>query len=42
VISDLHICRVMGWTYDDLLDLPVDVYTVLVEALTEEAARARK
>ena len=26
-VSDLYICRMMGWTYDDLLDLPVDVYT---------------
>ena len=32
----------MGWTYDDLLDLPVDVYSVLVESLNEEAARNRK
>lgn len=32
----------MGWTYDDLLDLPVDVYAVLVEALTLEAERGRK
>jgi hypothetical protein len=32
----------MGWTYDDLLDLPVDVYTVLVETLSLEAARSRK
>ena len=32
----------MGWTYDDLLDLPVDVYSELVEALNEEAAKARK
>ncbi len=32
----------MGWTYDELLDLPVDVYTVLVETLNQEAARARK
>ena len=42
MISDLHICRVMGWTYDDLLDLPVDVYVVLVETLTQEAARQQK
>jgi len=42
VISDLYICRTMGWTYDDLLDLPVDIYGVLVDALTEEAARSRK
>ena len=32
----------MGWTYDDLLDLPVDVYSVLVDALNQEAARSRK
>ena len=29
----------MGWTYDELLDLPVDVYGVLVDALNDEAAR---
>ena len=32
----------MGWTYDELLELPVDVYSVLVDALNEEAARSRK
>jgi hypothetical protein len=32
----------MGWTYDELLDLPVDVYSELVAALNEEAARSRK
>ena len=32
----------MGWTYDELLDLPVDVYTVLVDALNQEAERSRK
>jgi hypothetical protein len=32
----------MGWTYDELLDLPVDVYRVLVEQLNQEAARSRK
>jgi hypothetical protein len=32
----------MGWTYDDLLDLPIDVYTVLIDTLSEEAAKARK
>jgi hypothetical protein len=26
----------MGWTYDDVLGLPVDVYEVLVEKLTRE------
>jgi hypothetical protein len=31
----------MGWTYDDLLDLPVDVYTVLVESVNQEAARRK-
>lgn len=28
----------MGWTYDELLDLPADVYAVLLEELTREAA----
>jgi hypothetical protein len=32
----------MGWTYDELLSLPVDVYTELVASLNEEAARSRK
>ena len=32
----------MGWTYDELLDLPVEVYAVLVESLNQEAARNRK
>jgi hypothetical protein len=32
----------MGWTYDELLELPVDVYSVLVDSLNEEAARSRK
>ena len=41
-MSDLYICRIMGWTYDELLDLPVDVYTVLVEQLSAEAAKSRK
>ena len=31
----------MHWTYDELLELPVDVYQVLVEALNDEAARSR-
>ncbi len=31
----------MGWTYDDLLDLPVDVYAVLVDELNREAARKK-
>jgi hypothetical protein len=32
----------MGWTYDDLLALPVDIYSELVDALNEEAAQTRK
>lgn len=32
----------MGWTYDELLDLPVEVYAVLVESLNEEAERGKK
>jgi hypothetical protein len=31
----------MGWTYDELLDLPGDVYAELIDALNEEAARSR-
>jgi hypothetical protein len=32
----------MGWTYDELLDLPVEVYTVLIETLNREAERLKK
>ena len=32
----------MHWTYDELLDLPVDVYSVLVDALNQEAAKSHK
>jgi hypothetical protein len=32
----------MGWTYDELLALPVDVYVELVASLNEEAAKSRK
>jgi len=32
----------MGWTYDELLDLPVDVYAVLIDELNREAAASRK
>jgi hypothetical protein len=32
----------MGWTYDELLDLPVDVYAELVHTLNEEAEQTRK
>ena len=38
-MSDLYICRTMGWSYDEVLDLPVEVYTVLVEELSKEAAK---
>lgn len=31
----------MGWTYDELLSLPIDVYDELVDALNEEAAKSR-
>ena len=31
----------MGWTYDELLSLPIDIYDELVDALNEEAARSR-
>jgi len=31
----------MHWTYDELLALPVDVYTVLVETLNLEAEQAK-
>jgi len=32
----------MGWTYQDVLDLPVDVYDVLIETLNAEAAKFRR
>jgi hypothetical protein len=32
----------MGWTYDELLDLPVEVYSVLVESMNAEIERTRK
>jgi hypothetical protein len=38
VITDLRLCRLMHWSYDDLLDLPADVYAVLVEEINREAA----
>jgi hypothetical protein len=31
----------MHWTYDELLDLPVDVYVVLVEELNREHAKQK-
>jgi hypothetical protein len=30
----------MGWTYWDLMDLPADVYVVLVESLRRDLERA--
>ena len=41
-LSDLYVCKLMGWTYDELLDLPVDVYDVLIDTLQQEAAKAKK
>jgi hypothetical protein len=38
-VSDLYVCRTMGWSYDELLALPVDVYEVLVVELAKEAAK---
>jgi hypothetical protein len=32
----------MGWTYDELLALPVDIYTELIESVNEDAAKSRK
>ena len=32
----------MGWTYDELLDLPTDVYSVLIDELNREAAARKK
>lgn len=32
----------MHWSYDDLMSLPVDVYEVLIEMLTEENERAER
>jgi len=32
----------MGWTYAELLDLPVDIYAELVGAMNDEAARAAR
>ena len=26
-------CRVLGWTYDDVINLPVEVYDYIVEEL---------
>lgn len=40
MISDLAICRRMGWSYDDLQNLPADVYDVLLDELAKDV-RAR-
>src|SRR4030095_12809539 len=42
IVSDLRLCRVMHWTYDELLDLPVDVYVVLVEELNRAHAKQKE
>lgn len=34
-MSDLAICRHMGWSYDDVQALPASVYAVLVEELAK-------
>ena len=40
-MSDLALCKLMGWTYAELLELPGEVYAVLVEQANAEA-RARE
>jgi hypothetical protein len=35
-VSDLAICRHMGWTYDDVLMLPRAIYDVLIEELAKQ------
>jgi hypothetical protein len=32
----------MHWTYDDVQNVPADVYDILVEELTKEAEAARE
>ena len=34
-MSDLAVCRYMGWSYDDVLALPVAIYNVLIEELNK-------
>lgn len=34
------ICRLMGWTWDDVQALPVEVYERLVTGLIEQHAHA--
>lgn len=36
-MSDLAVCRMMHWTYEDVLRLPVEVYDVLIEELSKQA-----
>lgn len=31
----------MGWTYDELLDLPAEIYAVLVDEVNRELAAQR-
>lgn len=32
----------MHWTYDELLDLPAEIYAVLVDEVNREASAQRK
>lgn len=34
-MSDLHLARAMGWTYDEVRELPRAVYDVLIEELNK-------
>jgi len=38
-VSDLNICRAMHWTYTDLLQLPAEVYDILVAQLIKDAEK---
>ena len=38
-MSDLNICRAMHWTYDELFQLPAEVYEILVAELVKEAEK---
>jgi hypothetical protein len=35
VTRDLRLARIMGWTYDDVADLPADVYDILIDDLAK-------